>query len=122
MKVLNIHRKGKIVLHKGFFDAKRRRHLVVPLIYFWCGAMRIDVPLSGSVCGRQATPVLLFLFRLKENAHRGMSHCLASRQTDTLAVKVFISIKVIVRVDQALVDNLSLFDELADTRQFGVWC
>lgn len=44
------------------------------------------------------------------------------RHRDTLAVKIFISIKVTVRVGQALVDNLSLFDELADTRQFGVWC
>lgn len=36
---------------KSFVDADARRQLVVPLIYFWCGAIPIDVPLSGAVCG-----------------------------------------------------------------------
>lgn len=46
-------------------DADARRQLVVPLIYFWCGAFHIDAPptLSGAVCGQLATAVLLFAKR-----------------------------------------------------------
>lgn len=85
-------RRDKIIFlrWRPFFDAKGRRHLVVPLIYFWYGAIHIDVPLSGSGCGRQAIPVLHFLFSQKENAQWCMSHYLASHwDRDTLGVKDF---------------------------------
>lgn len=70
-----------ILMCKGFFWCERKEalNLVVPLIYFWCGAIHIDVPLSGSVCGWQAIPVLHFLSSQKENAQWCMSHYLASR-------------------------------------------
>lgn len=54
-------------IHFGFMQ-KGSGSLVVPLIYFWCGAIHIDAALSGSVCGRLATPVLHFLFSREENA------------------------------------------------------
>lgn len=56
---------------KSFVDADARRQLVVPLIYFWCGAIHIDAPLSAPVCGEQATPLLLFAKRrmLSEACH-----------------------------------------------------
>lgn len=65
-------------------------NLVVPLVYFWCSAMPIDVPLSGSVCGREAALLLHFLFSQEENAHWCMWHYLASHwDTSTLEVKDF---------------------------------
>lgn len=59
-----------ILMYEVIYGAKRKEalNLVVPLIYFWCSAIHIDVPLSGSVCGNQAILFLHFLFSQKENA------------------------------------------------------
>lgn len=48
---------------KSFVDADARRQFVVPLIYFWCGAIHIDASLSGAVWGKLPTAVLLFAKR-----------------------------------------------------------
>lgn len=44
----------------SFVDADARRQLVVPPIYFWCGAHHMDAPQSGAVCGQLDAAVLLF--------------------------------------------------------------
>lgn len=101
---------------RSFFWCKRKKglNLVVPLIYFWCGAIHIDVPLSGSVCGGQAglyQSCTLYSARMLSDACHITS---PPAETEThWALRIFISIKVIVRVNQAPVHNLSFFDELA---------
>ena len=92
------------------FDAKGRRHLVVPLIYIWFGAIQIDVPVSGSVCIDY--PSLAPIYSARKMFSGACRIASIPTETETRqALKIFTLIKVIVRVNQAPVHNLSLFNK-----------